>query len=187
FAAVDYALTERLTLTAGARWSSEEKSAEIATLALNTNVLQIPETIVSGQPTYLNPVYGADTRCNIVQSGNCILDFKDDDQWDTFAPKLGLGYALSDEAQLYAHWSRGFRSGGYNLRNTSPTAAPGPFDEEQVDNYEIGYKSQQGWGRLNAALFYSDIADMQREVNLADPTSGVVQIIDNTADATIWG
>ncbi|RLQ20130.1 hypothetical protein DWB85_19360, partial [Seongchinamella sediminis] len=40
FAAVDYALTERLTLTAGARWSSEEKSAEIATLALNTNVLQ---------------------------------------------------------------------------------------------------------------------------------------------------
>ncbi|RLQ23875.1 TonB-dependent receptor, partial [Seongchinamella sediminis] len=40
---------------------------------------------------------------------------------------------------------------------------------------------------LNAALFYSDIADMQREVNLADPTSGVVQIIDNTADATIWG
>ena len=187
FAAMDYALTDRLTLTAGARWSSEEKSAEVATLALNTNVLLIPETIVGGQPVYVNPVTGTDTRCNIVENGDCFLDFKDDDKWDTFAPKLGLSYAFSDEAQLYAHWSRGFRSGGYNLRNTSPTAAPGPFDEEQVDNYEVGYKSQSDWGKLNAALFYSDIGDMQREVNLADPTSGVVQIIDNTADATIWG
>lgn len=187
FAAMDYALTDRLTLTAGARWSSEEKSAEIATLALNTNVLLIPETIVGGQPAYVNPLTGTDTRCNIVDSGNCFLDFKDDDKWDTFAPKLGLSYALSDESQLYGHWSRGFRSGGYNLRNTSPTAAPGPFDEEQVDNYEIGYKSMSDWGKLNAALFYTDIQDMQREVNIADATSGVVQIIDNTADASIWG
>ncbi|KAA1191865.1 TonB-dependent receptor [Pseudohalioglobus sediminis] len=187
FAAMDYDLTDRLSFTVGARWSSEEKSAEIATLALNTNVLDIPGTIGSGTPVYANPITGTDTRCNIVSSNNCALDFKDDETWDTFAPKIGFGYALSDATQLYAHWSRGFRSGGYNLRNTSPTAAPGPFDEEQVDSYEIGYKSQQDWGRLNAAVFYNDIGDMQREVNLADATSGVVQIIDNTADATIWG
>jgi iron complex outermembrane receptor protein len=88
---------------------------------------------------------------------------------------------------VYGHWSRGFRSGGYNLRNTSPTASPGPFDEETVDSFEVGYKSQQSWGRLNVAAFYNTIADMQREVNTADPISGVVQIIDNTADATIFG
>jgi iron complex outermembrane receptor protein len=28
---------------------------------------------------------------------------------------------------------------------------------------------------------------MQREINLADPLAGVVQVIRNTADATIWG
>ena len=32
-----------------------------------------------------------------------------------------------------------------------------------------------------------NISDMQREVNLPDATAGVVQIIDNTADARIWG
>ncbi len=187
FANVDYALTDRLTLSVGARWSDEEKSANIATLALNTNVLDIPGTIGSGTPTYVNPLTGTDTRCNIVNGPECPLDFNDDDSWATFAPKIGFSYALNDESQVYGHWSRGFRSGGYNLRNTSPTAEPGPFDEEQVDSIEFGYKSQQDWGRLNAAVFYNTIDDMQREVNQPDETSGVVQIIDNTADATIWG
>jgi iron complex outermembrane receptor protein len=36
-------------------------------------------------------------------------------------------------------------------------------------------------------VFFNQIGDMQREVNLADPISGVVQIIKNTADAEIWG
>ncbi|MEO0436253.1 MAG: TonB-dependent receptor [Pseudomonadota bacterium] len=187
FAAVDYDLTDLLTLTVGARWSSEEKAANIATLALNTNVLDIPATLASGTPTYVNPITGTDTRCNIVNGPACTLDFNDSETFNTFAPKIGFAYAMTDESQVYGHWSRGFRSGGYNLRNTSPTAAPGPFDEEQVDNFEVGYKSQQSWGKLNAAAFYNTVDDMQREVNLPDPTSGVVQIIDNTADATLWG
>ena len=32
---------------------------------------------------------------------------------------------------VYGHYTKGFRSGGYNLRNTSPGAPPGPFDEEK--------------------------------------------------------
>ncbi|MCB2096195.1 MAG: TonB-dependent receptor, partial [Parvularculaceae bacterium] len=66
---------------------------------------------------------------------------------------------------------------------------PGPFDEERVDAYEIGFKAQPAGGRatINAAFYVNDISDMQRELNLADPALGVVQIIRNTADATIWG
>ena len=44
-----------------------------------------------------------------------------------------------------------------------------------------------GRSRLNGALFYNEIEDMQREVNTADPVSGVVQVIKNTADAEILG
>ncbi|GAB3270890.1 TonB-dependent receptor [Parahaliea aestuarii] len=187
FAAVDYDLTDSLTLTAGIRWSSEEKSAQIASLNLNTNVLDPVATIVSGTPTYANPINGQDTRCNFVEGPVCPIDFDDSESWDTWAPKLGFTYALNDNNQVYAFWSRAFRSGGYNLRNTDPAFAPGPFDEEQVDSYELGYKSTHDWGRLNAAVFYTDIGDMQREVNLPDATSGVVQIIDNTADASIYG
>ncbi|MEM1191226.1 MAG: TonB-dependent receptor [Pseudomonadota bacterium] len=187
FAAVDYDLTDVLSLTLGARWSSEEKSANVATLALNTNVLSVPASIGVGTPIYVNPRSGTDTRCNIVNGPACGLDFNDSETFNTLAPKIGLSYAIDDNAQLYGHWSRGFRSGGYNLRNTSPTAAPGPFGEEQVDSFELGYKSAGSWGKLNAAVFYNTVDDMQREVNLPDVTSGVVQIIDNTADATLWG
>lgn len=187
FAAVDYDLSDRLTLTAGLRYTEEEKSASVATLALNTNQLNPAATLGSGTPVYANLITGVDTRCNIVTRNDCFLDFNDDDSWTTWSPKLGLSFALNETSQLYGHWTRGFRSGGYNLRNTSPVASPGPFDEEQVDSFEIGYKSTHSWGRLNAAVFYTNIEDMQREVNTADGESAVVQVIDNTADATIMG
>lgn len=91
----------------------------------------------------------------------------------------------------YGHWTRGFRSGGYNLRNTALDTVnfgPGPFNEETVENLEVGFKTKfSNGGRLSGALFYNQIDDMQREINLADPTSGVVQVIRNTADATILG
>jgi iron complex outermembrane receptor protein len=65
---------------------------------------------------------------------------------------------------------------------------PGPFNQETVETFELGYKTQLGdRGWINAAIFNSKIEDMQREVNLADPVSVVVQIIKNTADATING
>ncbi len=166
FAAVDYDLTDALTLTAGLRYTEEEKSADIASLVLNQN-----------------------SPCNVLD-GTCPIDFSDSEEWDSWSPKLGATYHLSDDARVYAHWVRGFRSGGYNLRNTSTDVVnngPGPFDQETVDSYEIGFKSDYSWGRLNAAAFYNTIDDMQREVNLPDPGAGVVQIIKNTADATITG
>ncbi len=187
FTAVDYDLTDNLVLTAGIRWSSEEKSARIASLNLNTNVLDIPSTIAGGTPVYSNPVYGADTRCNFVIGPACPVDFRGNKTWDTWAPKIGLNYTINDASQVYASWSRAYRSGGYNLRNTIPDIPPGPFDEERVDSYELGYKSTHDWGRLNAAMFYTDISDMQREVNRASESSGVAQVILNTADASIFG
>lgn len=189
FAAVEYDLTDRLSLTAGLRYTEEEKYADIASLAANQS---LEDNFPAFGPAATPGVrYLVDARCNLVDSSEgfpvCPFDFNGDDDWTTWSPKIGLSYAITDEAQLYTHWSRGFRSGGYNLRNTTPLFTPEAFDEEQVDNYELGYKSQQSWGKLNAAVFYTTIEDMQREINFADPDAGVVQIIRNSADATIWG
>ncbi|MEO1643010.1 MAG: TonB-dependent receptor, partial [Pseudomonadota bacterium] len=70
-----------------------------------------------------------------------------------------------------------------------PPGGPRSFDEETVDSFELGvkYETEDGRGLLNAAAFYTDIKDMQREVNLSDPLAGVVQTIVNTADAEIAG
>jgi iron complex outermembrane recepter protein len=122
--------------------------------------------------------------------------FTDDVRFRNVSPKLGVQYEFAD-SQVYGHWSRGFRSGGYNFRITNvpvfnrafnATGSLG-FDEEQVDNYEIGGKFQTADRALtlNVAGYVTKVGNMQREVNLADPGAGVVQNILNTADATIIG
>ena len=174
FGQVDYNLTDAFRITAGGRWTYEKKDAEISNIRANGNIA----TTVFGVP-----------GCGVVD-GTCPVDFADDQSWSNFTPKIGVEYDMSDDVNLYAHWTQGVRSGGYNFRNTSTTVFnPGPWDEEKVNAFEVGLKAQPGGGRgiLNAAFFYNDINGMQREINLPDPVTGVVQIIDNTADATILG
>jgi iron complex outermembrane receptor protein len=167
FGELDYKLTEALSLIAGARFTHETKEVDIASLTRNIN-----------------------RPCDVTV-GTCPYDFSDDKSWDAVSGRLGLKYDISDQSMVYGHVSRGQRSGGYNLRNTAADTVnfgPGPFDEEVVDNFEVGYKSGLGdHGRLSAAMFYNLVDDMQREINLSDPTSGVVQVIRNTADTEILG
>lgn len=179
FAAVDYDLSDRLQLTAGVRWSREEKETQIVTLTKAPNFGS--ECKVDGLSN-VSYVGAANERA-------CEPDFVDDQSWTFVSPKLGVMYQLSDSARMYANWSRGFRSGGYNLRNTEfpITYGPGPFDKEQADSIEIGYKTEWDSGQLNFAVYRTDMTDMQREVNLASPTAGVLQLIQNTADAEIFG
>lgn len=174
FAAVDHALDDQWTINAGVRYTVEEKDAQIATLVLPMNT---------------------NNKCSITPHPDypriCNFDFVDSDQWTAWSGKLGFTYAIADDRRLYGHWTQGHRSGGYNLRNTSTdivNQGPGPFDQETVTTWELGYKSELGGrGRFNAAVFWTEVDNMQREVNLPSPTAGVLQIIRNTADAQIPG
>jgi len=167
FASLDYELNDSLTLNAGLRYTDEEKNADIASLIRNIN-----------------------SPCSVLD-GQCPIDYSDTGSWDNLSPKVGLTYHIGDNSMAYGHWTRGFRSGGYNLRNTAIDTAnfgPGPFDEETVENLEVGFKTKfANGGRLSGALFYNQVDDIQREVNFADPISGIVQVIRNTADASILG
>jgi iron complex outermembrane recepter protein len=166
FAQADVELSDAWVLTLGARYSREEKAARIATF--------VPSTAAS--------VCDFDAR-------TCSFSFSDSHEWSDTTPKIGLQWRLNDDAQLYTFWTKGFRSGGYNLRSTSATAAPGPTDPEELDSFEVGAKVDWLDGRLrtNLALFRNKITDMQREVNLSDPGVAVLQITRNTADATMQG
>jgi len=167
FTQVDWQLNEQWTINLGGRYTSEEKDVQIATLGLG---------LAQGAPA-----------CTIAD-GCTFYNLLDKEDWSSFTPKVGFQYRANEVTQLYGFYTRGFRSGGYNLRNTDPTASPGPFDQETQDSFEVGLKTDllEGRVRLNAAVFYNTIEDMQREINEAAAT-GVVQIIRNTADATIQG
>ncbi|MFV8781872.1 TonB-dependent receptor [Microbulbifer sp. SA54] len=167
FTQADVDLNDSWVLTLGGRYSTEEKDAQIATIPLNL--------------------------CDL--DGCAAYDFEDKESWNAFTPKVGVQWNLADNAQVYSFWTKGFRSGGYNMRNTGidPTTGfpyqPGPTDQEEQTSFEIGAKAEwfDGRVRANMAVFHNTIDDMQREENLSDVISGVVQIIRNTADATIDG
>ncbi len=182
FANAQYELLDNFSVIAGIRWNQETKDAGV------TYILpRAPCSFLDGScPTGTQPFNPA-TETNGVT---------DRIRFRNVSPKLGLQYEFAN-SQLYGHWSRGFRSGGYNFRITNvavfnrafnETGNLG-FDEEQVDNYEIGGKFQTDDRSftLNVAGYITKVGNMQREVNLADPGAGVVQNILNTADATIKG
>ncbi|MGJ8560570.1 MAG: TonB-dependent receptor [Litorimonas sp.] len=184
FGAVDYSLTDQFIINAGIRYSEEEKDAAI------TYVRPRPECSVVGGTC---PTSG--TNPFIPTENNGFTDFN---KWNNFSPRLGFQYFTEDRnKQVFGSWSRGYRSGGYNFRITAPDAfeaifpigSDRSFDEEQVDSYELGIKidSEDRRVQFNASVFQTNIQDMQRELNLSDPTAGVLQTIINTADATIKG
>jgi outer membrane receptor protein involved in Fe transport len=97
-----------------------------------------------------------------------------------FIHKLSLAYDLSDDALVYATWSRGFRPGGINRRGTLP-----PYDADYLSNYEIGWKTSFAGGmvRLNGAAYLQQWSDIQFSFLGAN---GLTEI-RNAGDANIWG
>jgi len=181
FGQVGYDIGEAVSLSAGLRWTREEKSAVI---------------------TYVRPR----AACSAI-AGTCAVTgervagenngFSDARSWEAFSPRLAATWHVGEGANLYASWARGHRSGGYNLRITQPqafeqiAAAMGSpaFDEERVDTFELGTKwqSDDDFAYVQAALFWSEVANMQRELNVPSPSSGLAQSVYNTADARIRG
>ena len=176
FLSLDYDLTDRIMLTAGTRYSYEKRKAETASGVRN-----------------LSGVIGREMPCNVAVGPACPFDFTDEATWNSWSPKLGAVYYMGGganfEANVYGHWTRGFRSGGYNLRNTFSSAVelPGPYDEEKIDTFEAGFKISTNIGILNGAVFYNLIDDVQRVITRSDVAFGIAQEIRNTADVEAFG
>jgi iron complex outermembrane receptor protein len=181
FTSVDINLTEQLILNLGARYSVEMKSARVADFGTEANGRDPCPGM--GFRRGVSP-----TDCTLAFPGPNDLGSK---KWSDLTPKIGLQYFFNDDVQLYTFATEGFRSGGYNLRNTVAGVKPGPFDPEEQRSYELGGKADWLDHRLrtNVALFYNEISDMQREINV--PTAagggGIGQSIRNTADSRISG
>ena len=183
FTQFDYSINDQIKLIAGLRYSEEDKEAGITYIRPRPSCSVLAGTCPQNGT---NPFIPGESN-----------GFTDKDSWNNCSPKLGFQYLPNDDTQIYGNWTRGYRSGGYNFRITAPAAFEAifpagqsrAFDEEKVDSFELGAKMDfaDRRGQLNAAVFYTDISDMQRELNLSDPTAGVLQTIINTADAGIMG
>lgn len=127
-----YQLTDNLSLTAGLRYTYEEKS-----------------------------IRQKGIRGDFIVSED--FDGSDSESWSNFSPKLGIEWSISDDILTYASISRGFKSGGYPGQPRGLTQATTPFNEEILDQFEIGFKSRWFDDRLqlNVSAFHQEYDDLQ--------------------------
>ena len=163
-----YRFDDQWSMTLGGRWTSEEKTVDIFNQTFRDPNFSIPLATVS--------------------------DLNDSVKFNNFSPKLSVDYQFTDDLLLYGLASRGFKSGGFNIRaNISAVPASGrPFDDEQVTTYEFGAKASfadQTWF-VNAAYFYSDYKDIQLSIFTTIPNSNPPAFFGdftNAGAATVQG
>ena len=165
YAQVDWHFTEQLTLTAGIRYTDEEKDFGITD---------------NGNPRAGNVFNSRDIEA---------LGIPLEQDESIVTPRFALEYEATDNFMIYGSATRGFKSGGWNARGTAPGTLS-PFSAEKIWNYEGGIRSEWFGNRLRVNLtgFYSDITDFQLPSAYTDPASGaIVFITQNFADMEIYG
>lgn len=149
-----YEVVDKLRLTLGARYSSEKKTDH------DVFAFDLASPVGPGEP-----------------AGAVTLDRSK--RFKAFTPRVAVDYQVDPNALLYASWSRGFKSGTYNL-----AALQAPVDPEKVSAFEAGLKSTilDRRLRLNLAGFYYKYKDLQ-----VGKVVGQSLLLENAANATIYG
>jgi len=161
FAQGTFRFTDRFSVTAGIRYTDEEKTYDPVQV-VGPNNIGLPEGLPI-VPLGLNERSTTETT-----------------------PMINFAFDFTDELMGYATYSEGFRSGGFVQRIFPPLPFVPEFGPESVDSVEVGmkYRSEGGRLTLNGALFTSDYTDIQ--VRAQNP--GFVGFFEsNVGDAEISG
>ncbi|MCI4644192.1 MAG: TonB-dependent receptor [Hyphomonadaceae bacterium] len=190
FGDVTFDVTDKFAVTVGARYTEDERTSQV----LRRSYVGGFSEFFGGSPTLIGTT----------------SDFNGSETFDAFTPRLSLSYKVTDDSNVYATYSQGFKGGSFDPRGQT-TAAPDfdqdgtvteqeifdfmQFDPETVDSFEVGYKASQYDGRLNYALaaFFNDYTDVQIPGSAGVDTDGDGQadnftgVTTNAGAATIWG
>jgi iron complex outermembrane receptor protein len=164
FAEVTYDLTDRLSVTAGIRYTEDDRE------------LSLTQTLLDGvfDPGFVCPDGSApvDSKCS-----------RDTGTNGEATPRVILSYQVNDDLMVYGSWSKGYSSGGLNQ-----TPRLEDYEPEVSKNWEVGFKSTF-WDRrvrLNMTTFYNTYENQQESVGRIIDNQPVVAIL-NAQEATLYG
>lgn len=150
YADASWQLADAWRLSAGLRASREKKTADVLNQGYTDDSFSQPSGVVSS-------------------------DFRNSKSWTDLSPRLSLDYKANEDLLLYGSVSRGFKSGGFNVRANTvqvPRSAEA-YDPETVVTYELGAKPTFGNSlQLSVALFYSQYRDIQLSIFTGIDTDG---------------
>ena len=134
-----FELTPALSLTAGLRYTKEDKDYSVV-------YRRIRGADLPDGTAFLIPL----TRL--------------DDSWNAVSGTINLDYDINEAMMVYATYSRGFRSGGFNARPAKPSSV-NRYDPEYLNMYEVGLKLETDQARGSLAFYSSNYEDYQAQVN----------------------
>ena len=163
FGQADYSITDRWTVTVGARYTEEEKSGW--THRFQTVGFDGPFLTDSVAGTLPFTAYSA--------------DFSDT------TPMAAVSFKPNEDLNFYARVAKGFKSGGFSSEVTDPRVTT-PFQPQSSVSTEIGMKSTllDGRARFNLALYNTDITDQHTSQLLPGTTQSLVV---NAGESTFRG
>jgi iron complex outermembrane receptor protein len=138
FGQVTYAINDKLDVIAGMRYDYEKKKYNI-----------LGEYQKDPDP---NPLF--ETRPDTSASAN----------FSAVSPKVGLAYKVGGTSNVFATYSRGYRTGGLTQLSSDPSQPPlYPYKPEYSNNIELGIKNNLLNNRLylNIAIFLTHVNDAQ--------------------------
>lgn len=184
FAQISYEILPDLRLTAGARLVTDTRSmtytpARFVVTGASTN----PEP----PTTAITPGACPFTAIGLNQQpGGCLYQ-PEDISFDTVPLTIGIDYRLPGDGLLYAKFSKGFRSGGFQQASGTTAAFYRPFDGESVASYEAGTKLSffDNRLRIGASAYFSTFEDIQQNAILS--AAPVIIAVLNSGTAEIYG
>ena len=184
FGQFEYALTDALNLTIGARYTDD--SADFAGCSRDRgdgNILAL-----------WNAAFGT-----AIPAGGCVT-FESDFSApvsvvtgklneDNVSGRLGLDWAVNDNTLWFASISRGFKSGAFPQLSGNVASQYEPAKQEKVLAYEVGVKSSLADSslQLNATAYYYDYEDKQVFGEVLDPVFNTLTRLVNVPESEVTG
>ena len=177
FGQVTWNMTDTLRLTAGVRYTEEDKEGfrNLYTRNLDGSVFPSDAFAPLGAP--LPPL------------GVFPHELDGDRSESSTTPLISIQWDATDYSMIYASVSTGFKAGGFDARSNRSMTSEGTsnleFEEEEALSFEAGAKLDlmEGRARLNFAVFRTEYDDLQ--VSVYDGVIGFD--VQNAAEATTQG
>ncbi|MEM1195992.1 MAG: TonB-dependent receptor [Pseudomonadota bacterium] len=170
-----FEITDGLELTLGARYIWEEKSGGFTQTETNNQICPgvlgaigagaVPDPLVNG--VFGFGCFGFAAPADLPEAAvfPLVETFQDEFDDEELIYTVRLGYEFANAPiNIYASFTHGIKSGGINLDTTAAVGGADPtFLSEEVDAYEIGFKSRliDDTLTLNIAAFYEEFQNFQ--------------------------
>ncbi|HEX8381710.1 MAG TPA: TonB-dependent receptor [Allosphingosinicella sp.] len=171
FADVSVDLTDQLAVSLGGRYTSDKREGTV----FRQNYLGIR-----------SPTFGNNAA---VPFGLPRTNYTNERTFTEFTPRASISYKPTEDLMVYASYSNGFKSGGFDPRGDAvlvPNTVNG-YNPEKVDAYELGLKGNAGRKLFfNLAGFYSKYKGQQVTQQYLVGTTVASEVV-NVGRSTIYG